>query len=117
MSENQSKARELYRKAAEKGYPEAQFKYGICLRDGKGGPTNAEEAMTWFQKAATAGYAEAKQALVGFQKPNPPTNGGLLNGIVAIITWPYRNAADFIDNRPHQPDNQAIHRDQKRADD
>ncbi len=61
---------ENYRKAAEKGFPEAQFQYGICLRDGKGVPQNQQEATEWFRKAANSGHPEAVQALSALQKPD-----------------------------------------------
>jgi hypothetical protein len=60
-----------YRKAAEKGFPEAQFQYGICLRDGKGVPQNLLEATEWFRKAADSGHLKAVQVLSALQRPDP----------------------------------------------
>jgi len=63
MSENQVKAAELFREAAEAGHPEGQFEYGLCLRDGKGVQQNLQEAKEWFRKAAVAGHTEAAHVL------------------------------------------------------
>ena len=69
MSNNKTTAAEWFRKAAEAGQPEAQFKYGMCLRDGSGVPQNLQAAAEWFRKAANAGYPEAAQELAKFQPP------------------------------------------------
>lgn len=69
---NQVKAAQLFREAAAGGDPEAQFQYGICLRDGRGVPQNQQEAIEWFRKAANAGYPEASQELSMLQRPPPP---------------------------------------------
>lgn len=96
-----------YRKAAEKGFPEAQFEYGKCLRDGKGVPVNLQAAAEWFLKAAKAGYPGAPQALSILQRPdalapqipnttppsvNPPAKGS----IWGLITKPYWAMVDYI---------------------
>ena len=63
MSDRKVEAAELFRKSAQLDDHEAQFKYGECLRDGKGVPQNLAEAQRWFQTAANAGHIGARQAL------------------------------------------------------
>ena len=43
---------------AERGESQAMYLYGILLRDGPG-RTNAVESLAWFERAASAGFAEA----------------------------------------------------------
>jgi TPR repeat protein len=53
----------LLRKA-ESGDAASQFSIGLAYAEGKyGGKTNAEAALTWFRKAAEAGYAHAQLQL------------------------------------------------------
>jgi hypothetical protein len=67
---NQVKAAQLFRDAANGGDSEAQFQYGICLRDGNGIPQNLQEATEWFRKAAGLGHSDAAQVLSVLQRPN-----------------------------------------------
>lgn len=46
----------VFRELAEKGYTEAEYRYGICLRNKK----MFEEAVLWFEKAAIKGHAKAQ---------------------------------------------------------
>jgi len=69
---NQVKAAQLFRDAAYGGDLEAQFEFGICLRDGVGVQQNPQEAIEWFRKAAEAGHTGAAQALSMLQRPVPP---------------------------------------------
>ena len=69
MSDRKVEAAELFRKSAQLDDHEAQFKYGECLRDGKGVPQNQAEAQRWFQKAANAGHTGARQALDQLHPP------------------------------------------------
>ena len=52
-----------FRKAAEKGNAEAQFKLGYCLYQGLGMEQDYAEAVKWFRKAAEQGLAEAQSNL------------------------------------------------------
>ena len=52
-----------FRKAAEKGNAEAQFKLGYCLYQGLGAEQDQAEAVKWFRKAAEQGLAEAQYSL------------------------------------------------------
>ena len=49
-----------YRKAAEKGDVEAQFKLGLCYERGEGIGKNLNKAVEWYQKAAVQGHAKAQ---------------------------------------------------------
>ena len=51
---------EHFRKAAEKGNAEAQFKLGNCLYQGLGAEQDQAEAVKWFRKAAEQGLAKAQ---------------------------------------------------------
>ena len=48
-----------FRKAAEKGNPEAQQNLGRCLFSGEGCKKNEQEAVSWYRKAAEQGEASA----------------------------------------------------------
>jgi Sel1 repeat len=48
----------LYRQAAEKGDPRAQYEVGVMVQDG-----HFEEAVKWWRLAAAQGYAEAEYQL------------------------------------------------------
>lgn len=49
-----------YRIAAELGHTRAQFKLGVCYRDGFGVDLDINKALLWFEKAAEQGDINAK---------------------------------------------------------
>ena len=58
------RAVQLYRSAAEHGYPEAQNLLGILYATGGDGLTEDDkQAITWYQKAADQGFAKAEKNL------------------------------------------------------
>ena len=64
VPEDQAKAVELWRKAAESGHAESLFYLGSCYFDGVGGvPENKEEAVKLWLKSAQKGYAMAQYNL------------------------------------------------------
>jgi TPR repeat protein len=63
VTKDESKAAELYRRAAESGDPEAQTRFGEALFDGRGVPRDRAAAQMWFEKAATQNYALAETDL------------------------------------------------------
>ena len=62
-SGNYAKAAEWYRKSAERGYAEAQFRLGFMYEYGKGVPKDIKEARIWYKKASAQGDISAKTAL------------------------------------------------------
>ena len=63
VPENPGMAGYWYRKAAEQGYPPAQYNLGAMLADGRGVEPDPIEAKVWLQKAAEAGFARASDKL------------------------------------------------------
>ena len=53
-------------KAAEKGFPEAQFKAAECLLKGRGVSANREQARLWMQRAAKNGHVKAQMEMGGW---------------------------------------------------
>ena len=49
-----------YRKAAEQGLANAQYKLGVAYVTGNGVEKDAAEAVKWYRKAAEQGYAKAQ---------------------------------------------------------
>jgi hypothetical protein len=60
---NEPEAVYWYRKAAEQGYPAAEYDLGRMLAEGRGVPKNEAEAEAWFRRAAEKGIREAQQRL------------------------------------------------------
>jgi len=54
-----------YRKAAEGGYPPAEFAVGQMTAAGHGIPRDEKAANDWFRRAAEQGFAEAQVTLAG----------------------------------------------------
>ncbi len=63
VPQNDSKAVEWYRKAAEQGYARAQCNLGWMYDNGKGVSQNDSKAVEWYRKAAEQGYATAQNNL------------------------------------------------------
>ncbi len=61
--ENAAEAVKCWRKAAEQGESDAQFKLGWCYCKGQGVEQSYEEAVKWWRKAAEQGDEDAKEAL------------------------------------------------------
>lgn len=81
-------AMQLYRKAAERGLREAQFRWGRALIDGRHVEPNSIEGESWLRKAALAGDVEAA-AMVGdlnIKSKKPPN-------YLEAANW-YRRAAE-----------------------
>lgn len=53
---NKARAIELYKKAADEGFGEAQGALGVCYATGNGVPKNDYEAFRWFSMAASAAF-------------------------------------------------------------
>jgi TPR repeat protein len=61
-----------YRKAAEQGYPPAEYDLGRMLVDGRGARKNEAEAEVWFRRAAEKGIREAQTRLDALSTPTAP---------------------------------------------
>ena len=59
VSENYTKAREWYEKAAEKGNAEAMASLGFIYEKGRGVPQDYGKARVWYEKAAEKGNGDA----------------------------------------------------------
>ena len=60
VAKDKSEAVKWYRKAAEQGDAEAQYKLGGCYLDGEGVARDKTEALKWWRKAAEQGHEEAR---------------------------------------------------------
>src|SRR5688572_16889874 len=54
-----------YRKAAEGGYPQAEYAVGLMTEAGHGIKADKKAAVEWFRRAAEHGHAEAQVRLAG----------------------------------------------------
>lgn len=59
VAQDDARARELYRHAADKGFALAQFNLGFLLHMGRGGDADRERARHWYGKAADQGEPTA----------------------------------------------------------
>ncbi|OJW71116.1 MAG: hypothetical protein BGO68_04700 [Candidatus Amoebophilus sp. 36-38] len=65
LDQDQDKEIEVYKKAAEQGDAEAQFKLGLCYEIGQGVKIDWQEAVKWYQRAAEQGFVTAQSKLGG----------------------------------------------------
>jgi hypothetical protein len=63
-----------YRKAAEQGYPPAEYDLGRMLAGGRGVLNNEAEAEAWLRRAAENGIEEAQKRLKTLGPAGPPNN-------------------------------------------
>ncbi len=61
-----------YRKAAELGYPPAEYDLGRMLADGRGALKNETEAKEWFRRSAEKGMREAQTRLEALDAATAP---------------------------------------------
>jgi len=88
-SQNFGEANRWFRKAAELGFPDAQFFLGYAYDDGKGVEKDSVEAVRWYRLAADQGDATAQSALaVSYLLGN-----GVERDIPTGLGW-YRKAAE-----------------------
>jgi hypothetical protein len=52
-----------YLKAAEQGYPRAQYSLGVKYDNGQGTPQDYGQALSWYRKAAERGHRGAQTNL------------------------------------------------------
>jgi uncharacterized protein len=63
VAQNDAKAAEWFRKAADQGHAAAQSNLGLLCARGQGVAQNDAEAAKWFHRAADQGLAEAQTIL------------------------------------------------------
>jgi TPR repeat protein len=63
VRKNFPKAAKWYRKAANQGYPQAQYNLGLLYEEGKGMTKNYHQATRWYKRAAEKGLSEAQNNL------------------------------------------------------
>ena len=63
VDKNDSTAVEWYRKAAEQGHDDAQFRLGTMYEDGWGVDKNISTALEWYRKAAEQGDDDAQESV------------------------------------------------------
>ena len=71
---NASLAFNYYRRAAEAGDNEAQYRLGVLYKEGRGTPFDLKSAKKWFTRAAKKGHLKARKALEGLRVPLPPVD-------------------------------------------
>lgn len=63
VEKNEKLAADLYHRAAEKGYAQAQYAIGVCCEEGQGIEKNTKKAVELYQLAAKQDYAPAQYKL------------------------------------------------------
>ena len=79
----------LFLRAAVMGNADAQFRLGLCYRDGNGRPQDYRESVRWFQMAAEQGEAEAQFSLGNCHR----LGHGVTQDYVEAVKW-FRRAAE-----------------------
>ena len=67
-----------YKKAADKGIPEAQYNYASCLESGRGTDKNLAEAFVWYKKASDQNFQPAVFRMAQFHLTGVPDKSGRL---------------------------------------
>ena len=62
------KARELFHQAALDGNADGMYSYAFMLKNGIGGSSNKEEALSWLEDALSHGHYAAQQRIENFKK-------------------------------------------------
>jgi hypothetical protein len=92
QSEDQRRACELFRRAAEKGYAPAQYRIGYCYEQGIGAQQNFATANQWYAKAGEQGYVDAQYKLGHSYR----TGRGTPIDLATALNW-YKKAASSGD--------------------
>ena len=67
-----------YKKAADKGIPEAQYNYASCLEAGRGTDRNLAEAFVWYKKSSDQNFQPAVFRMAQFHLTGVPDKSGRL---------------------------------------
>lgn len=92
------KALFLYRKAAEKGSPDAECRISICYQYGYGVDQSDREAFIWAKKAAKHGNAQAQNAVGVFYYLGTGCMQNYRKGIKWLTRSANRGYAEAIHN-------------------
>ena len=63
VAQDDKKASQWYKKAAEQDLPIAQYVVGVLYENGQGVAQDNKKAFEWYSKAAEQGYSDAAKAL------------------------------------------------------
>ena len=63
INQDRAKAVKWFRKAAERGFADAQYRLGWCYDSGNGVTQDKEEAVKWYRKAAKHGHKQSQDTL------------------------------------------------------
>jgi hypothetical protein len=63
VGRDQNESLQWLKRAAENGYPAAQFNLGFSYATGSGATVNLPEAVKWFRLSAEQGFAASENAL------------------------------------------------------
>ena len=75
IRQDSREAANWYRKAAEQGHVEAQYKLGGMFEHGWGVQKDYTEAVNWYRKAAEQGNAQAKESLPDLERLKAASEG------------------------------------------
>lgn len=90
VAKDQTKAFELFKRAAERGHPEAQRRVGLYLLRGLGGiASNPDQGIAWIERSARKGHA-ASQYTLGYLYE---TGEGVARDATQALKW-YQRAAE-----------------------
>jgi len=90
VKKNLTEARTLYRRAADRGHPDAQYELGHMYETGEGVRANPFKAAEWYKLAAGLGrHREAQYALGQLYL----TGRGVPHGYADAVPW-FRKAAN-----------------------
>jgi uncharacterized caspase-like protein len=73
VARNARESRVWYERAARTNVPMGAFCYATALDNGLGGPIATNEALQYYERAASAGYAPARAALAKVRQGTGPT--------------------------------------------
>lgn len=93
-------ARFWYDQAAQRHHHEAQYRLGLMLSEGQGGPADVAQARFWLEHAAMEGYAPAylPTAILYANAPTNPATGALeSNDLAKVYMWSHAARARTTD--------------------
>ena len=89
VPQDYGQAAEWFRKAADHGYPAAQFNLAYLYGEGRGVPQDRGQALAWYRKAAEQGHTGAQTNLGTAYEAGQ----GVERDFAQAAAW-YRKAAD-----------------------